>query len=164
MQAALVASIPKLRPDELVVLPQVPEIPARDTSDLIPQVRRPEPKPQPPPEPEPEPEAEDDVDTPAEGVPATPVAPEDLPTEAGMPIFDDDEDEVEWFKARSTPAPPPPPFEEPPERPLFAPEPEDGGPVRRSRVPPTRRRAGCRRTARSTGRGRPAPAAAPGRA
>ncbi len=68
-------------------------------------------------------------------MPATPVAPEDLPTEAGMPIFDDDDDEVAWFQARSTPPPPPPPFEEPPERPLFAPEPEDGGPVRRSRVP-----------------------------
>ncbi len=61
-------------------------------------------------------------------MPATPVAPEDLPTEAGMPIFDDDDDEVAWFQARSTPPPPPPPFEEPPERPLFAPEPEDGGP------------------------------------
>ena len=134
MQAAMVASLPKLRPDELVVLPQVPEIPARDTSDLIPQVP-PEPKPEPEPEPEPDLAGEDTVDTPAEGVPATPVAPEDLPTEAGMPIFDDDEDEVEWFKARSTPAPPPPPFEEPPERPLFAPEPEDGTPARRSRVP-----------------------------
>ncbi len=53
-----------------------------------------------------------------------------------MPIFDDDEDEVEWFKARRTPAPPPPPFEEPPERPLFAPPPEEGSPVRRSRVLP----------------------------
>ena len=153
MQAALVASLPKLRPDELVVLPQVPEIPARDTSDLIPQVPSvPEPAPPapppppptpPPPKPEPlsQPKAEradqDAVATPVEGVPANPVAPEDLPTEAGMPIFDDDEDEVEWFKARSTPPPPPPPFEEPPERPLFAPEPEDGGPVRRSRVPPT---------------------------
>jgi hypothetical protein len=118
-----------------VVLPQVPEIQVRDTSDLIPQVpSRPEAKPEPEPEPEPEPDSEDDVDTPVAGVPATPVAPEDLPTEAGMPIFDDDEDDVEWFKARSTPAPPPPPFEEPPERPLFAPEPADGSPVRRSRA------------------------------
>ena len=32
-----------------------------------------------------------------------------------------------------TPAPPPPPFEAPPERPLFAPEPDDGQPVRRPR-------------------------------
>ena len=147
MQAALLASVPKLRPDELVVLPQVPEIPVRDTSDLIPQVPpRPESKPAPPPEPEPEPapeaQDEDDVDTPAEGVPGTPVAPEDLPTEAGMPIFDDDEDEVAWFQARSTPPPPPPPFEEPPERPLFAPEPEDGGPVRRSRVSPDKQQGG----------------------
>ncbi len=116
IQAALVASLPKLSPDKLIVLPQVPEIPARDTSDLIPQVPA-EPEPKPKPEP-------------------TKRAPEDLPTEAGMPIFDDDEDEVEWFKARSTPAPPPPPFEEPPERPLFAPPPEAGSPVRRSRVLP----------------------------
>ena len=107
------------------MLPQVPEIPVRDTSDLIAQVP---PEPEPEDEPEPEPEPEDDVETPAEGVPATPVAPEDLPTEAGMPIFDDDDDEVAWFQARSTPPPPPPPFEEPPERPLFAPEPADGGP------------------------------------
>ncbi len=52
MQTAILASIPRLRPDELVVLPQVPEIPARDTSDLIPQVS-PEPEPEPEPEPAP---------------------------------------------------------------------------------------------------------------
>ncbi|HWJ83689.1 MAG TPA: hypothetical protein VNS55_15725 [Nocardioides sp.] len=52
----------------------------------------------------------------------------DLPTEAGMPVFGDD-DEVEWLRARSTPPPPPPPFEELPERPLFSPD-----PVRRPRL------------------------------
>lgn len=51
----------------------------------------------------------------------------DLPTEAGMPVFGDGDD-VEWMRARATPPPPPPPFEEPPERPLFAPD-----PVRRPR-------------------------------
>ena len=129
LQAALIASLPKLRPDELIVLPQVPEIPARDTSDLIPKVTA---EPEPELEPDPAPEPEPDPATP----PTPTTGPEDLPTEAGMPIFDDDEEEVEWFKARSTPAPPPPPFEEPPERPLFAPPPEDGTPVRRSRVLP----------------------------
>ena len=127
IQAALVASLPRLSPDELIVLPQVPDIPVRDTSDLIPQVKEEPDRPEPEPEPEPEP--------PAEKAPRPPTAPEDLPTEAGMPIFGDDEDEVEWFKARSTPAPPPPPFDEPPERPLFAPPPEEGSPVRRSRLP-----------------------------
>lgn len=132
IQQALVASLPKLRPDELIVLPQVPEIQVRDTSDLIPQVTPPEPDPEPEPdaEPEPAPEPEAKVEPAATGP-----APEDLPTEAGVPIFDEDGDEVEWFQARSTPPPPPPPFEEPPERPLFAPEPADGRPARRSRVP-----------------------------
>lgn len=58
----------------------------------------------------------------------------ELPTEAGMPVFDDEADEVHWLRARTDPAPPPPPFEDPPERPLFAPEPADG-PVRRPRRP-----------------------------
>ncbi|HJQ05799.1 MAG TPA: protein kinase family protein [Nocardioides sp.] len=61
----------------------------------------------------------------------------ELPTEPGLPVFGDD-DEVEWLRTRSTPPPPPPPFEEPPERPLFAPDPPEGQPVRRPRddVPP----------------------------
>lgn len=53
------------------------------------------------------------------GDPPIPLVTE-LPTEAGMPVFDDDE--VQWLRTRSTPPPPPPPFEEPPERPLFAPD------------------------------------------
>ena len=57
----------------------------------------------------------------------------DQPTQAGMPIFDDEGDEVSWFSARHEPPAPPPPLEDPPERPLFAPEPDDGGPVRRPR-------------------------------
>ncbi|WP_372727242.1 protein kinase family protein [Nocardioides sp.] len=67
--------------------------------------------------------------------PVEPVTPagHDQPTQAGMPIFDDEADEVSWLRARSEPAPPPPPFEDPPERPLFAPEPTNGEPVRRPR-------------------------------
>ncbi len=62
----------------------------------------------------------------------TPTSTE-LPTEAGLPIFDDEADEVSWLAAPGEPAPPPPPFEDPPERPLFAPAPTDGGPVRTPR-------------------------------
>lgn len=51
----------------------------------------------------------------------TPADVTDLPTEAGMPVFGDDEDDdVQWLRTRSTPPPPPPPFEDLPERPLFA--------------------------------------------
>ncbi len=57
----------------------------------------------------------------------------DQVTQAGLPIFDDVTDDVSWLEARPTPAPPPPPFEEPPERPLFAPEPDQGQPTRRPR-------------------------------
>ncbi len=57
----------------------------------------------------------------------------DQPTEAGIPIFDDDGD-VAWIAKRAEPPPPPPPFEDLPERPLFAPEPVDGSPARRPRV------------------------------
>ena len=71
------------------------------------------------------------TETPTEA-PQAPEAPEQ-PTQAGMPIFDDDNDDVSWFSARPEKAPPPPPFEEPPERPLFAPEPTDGTPARRPR-------------------------------
>ncbi len=72
-------------------------------------------------------------------LPADPVAENqppvrnDQPTEAGLPIFDDDGG-VAWIAKRADPPPPPPPFEEIPERPLFAPEPVDGSPVRRPRV------------------------------
>lgn len=58
----------------------------------------------------------------------------DVPTEAGMPVFHDDE-QVDWLRARGNPPPPPPAFEEPAERPLFAADPEDGTPVRRPRPP-----------------------------
>jgi len=66
------------------------------------------------------------------GEPA-PVRSTEQPTQAGMPIFDDDSEDVAWFNARAEKPAPPPPFEEPPERPLFAPDPEDGQPLRRPR-------------------------------
>ncbi len=83
-----------------------------------PPVREPDPEPDPEPEPEPEPE---------------PKAAPDLPTQAGLPIFDDETDDVSWLTAPGEPAAPPPPFEEPPERPLFAPSPATGNPVRTPR-------------------------------
>ena len=70
---------------------------------------------------------------PAEPQPiGAPTPPGDVPTQAGLPIFDDATDDVSWLDRREPP-PPPPAFEDPPERPLFAPEPSDGGPVRRAR-------------------------------
>ena len=78
-----------------------------------------------------------------------------MPTQAGLPIFDDENDEVSWLRARDEPAPPPPPFEEPPERPLFADEARkpryarpDTGPGGRAR-----RRVLALRPRRSTGSG-----------
>lgn len=60
----------------------------------------------------------------------------ELPTQAGMPVFHDDAEDVGWFSQSSEPvAPPPPPpkLEEPAPKPLFAPEPEHGRPVRTPR-------------------------------
>lgn len=51
-----------------------------------------------------------------------------------MPVFHDG-DEVEWLRARSQTPAPPPPFEDPPERPLFVPEAEDGSHKRAPRPP-----------------------------
>jgi hypothetical protein len=58
-----------------------------------------------------------------------------IATQAGLPIFHDD-DEVTWIAQRTEAAPPPPALEPPPERPLFAPDPVDGTPARRPRTPP----------------------------
>jgi len=95
---------------ETISLPALPDPPARDA---VPPERDPEPEP----EAQPEPEAE----------------PTELPTQAGLPIFDDETDDVSWLDAPGEPAPPPPPFEEPPERPLFAPSPAGGRPERTPR-------------------------------
>jgi len=61
-----------------------------------------------------------------------------LATQRGLPIFDDDGDDVSWLDAPGEPPPPPPPFEDPPERPLFAPEPSGGGAARTPRHPHSR--------------------------
>lgn len=66
------------------------------------------------------------------GPPSEEQPPTEQPTQAGTPIFGEDDD-VAWFSARPGKPPPPPAFEEPPERPLFAPEPSGGAPVRRPR-------------------------------
>ncbi len=74
--------------------------------------------------------------TPVPPTPAAPPAPPtpvtDLPTQAGMPVFHDD-DEVDWLRARADRPDPPPPLEAPEPKPLFAPDPPAGEPVRRPR-------------------------------
>lgn len=128
---ALAASIPPINEIRPVVLPQVPEMTVRDFERTTQR--------------ESEPADREPVRTPGAAEarrsadPPIPSAAEvaglvDVPTEAGMPVFDDDDDEVAWLRARATPPPPPPPFEEPPERPLFAPEPPEGSPARRLRT------------------------------
>ena len=87
------------------------------------------------PEPEPTPEPVLTETTP----PVDALESTDQPTQAGMPIFDDERDEVAWISARAEKPPPPPPFEEKPAKPLFAPDPPSGRPVRTPRpgVTPT---------------------------
>ena len=82
---------------------------------------------------DPEPTVTTDVR--AEEPPPEDVAPPsstDLPTQAGMPVFHDD-DEVDWLRARTEKPAPPPPFVDPTPKPLFAPDPPEGEPVRRPR-------------------------------
>lgn len=100
---------------EVPVLPPIPDPLPRDATPA-PQAAA---EPDPPPAPEPAPDP-------------APAPPAEVPTQAGLPIFDDDGD-VSWMTAPGTPAPPPPPFEDLPERPLFAPPPTDGGPERTPR-------------------------------
>jgi len=104
---------------ETRLLPLVPPEPGRAyaTPDPVP--------------PTPETAGPEEEETPP--VPKPPATPVDQPTQAGLPIFDDDSDDVSWFEARPAAPPPPPPFEDPPERPLFAPDPADGQPARRPR-------------------------------
>ena len=156
MAVALLSSAPPVLPDEeLVVLPQVPEMTPRETARASapatpadPPLRR-------------LPDPGDDHDGAAVDTGAIAPAITDRPTEAGLPIFGPDGDDVSWLERRTTAPPPPPPFEEPPERPLFAPEPADGGPARTPRAgrcpgrhrPPARRvlAVGHRHRPRRTG-------------
>ncbi len=129
MAVALMAATPPVLPDEeLVVLPPVPEMTPHESARLttveappssgLPTVSVGTPV---------DGSIEGPVEGPVEG-PAT-----ELPTEAGLPIFGPDGDDVSWLERRTTAPAPPPPFEEPPERPLFAPEPRAGEPVRTPR-------------------------------
>lgn len=77
----------------------------------------------------PEPDQETVTEPPA----ASPPVSADLPTEAGMPVFHDDTDEVEWMRARAQAPAPPPPLGKAEAKPLFAPDPPQGQPVRRPR-------------------------------
>ena len=113
------------RGGETVVLPPLPDPPVREavashgeTADVE--------------------DAGNTQDTAGEGPPAE----EGLPTQAGMPIFHEDTDEVTWLRHHTETPPPPPEFEPHPERPLFAPEPADGQPVRRPRAAPVTQGAG----------------------
>lgn len=55
-------------------------------------------------------------------------------TQVGAPVFGDSVvDDPDWHQPSEVAPPPPPPFEEPPERPLFAPDPPEG---RLRRLPP----------------------------
>ncbi len=66
----------------------------------------------------------------------------DLQTQAGVPIFLDDTDDVNWVSKQQQRPAPPPVLEDPPERPLFAPDPPDGQPQRRPRAGPPGRMNG----------------------
>jgi hypothetical protein len=122
-----------------VVLPPLPDPPPRDPTDTPPARDEDTSEEQP---------VTGDADTTASELPAAAdEQPADsredgLPTQAGMPIFHEDTDEVTWLRHHTEPAPPPPPFEPAPERPLFAPEPADGQPVRRPRAAPVTQTAG----------------------
>jgi serine/threonine kinase PknH len=130
---AEVAAHATSRDSPTVVLPAFPEIPA-------PPGAEPESPPESPPEPEEEPASDPEPATapareqePLPEPPPTPAPEPGPPTQAGLPIFGEDDDDVSWLAARSTPVAPPPPFDEPPERPLFAPVPSAGQPARTPR-------------------------------
>lgn len=110
----LASTIARRNPDrsETVTLPFVPDILARPDDVEMPPVEGPDP------DPAPDPEAEAELTGTGEAVKAV----TELPTQAGLPIFDDETDDVSWLEKRRDPPPPPPPFEEPPVRPLFAPD------------------------------------------
>ncbi len=121
MSEALRETLPVLPETQRVVLPSLSD------PVLLDDTEQPASPPlQPGPAPDPEPQREPDPAPSGQPV-------EELPTQAGLPIFGDGIDDVSWLEKRTTPAPPPPPFEKPPERPLFAPAPSDGQPARKSK-------------------------------
>src|SRR5215212_3449579 len=112
------------RGGETVVLPPLPDPPVREDVADEEESRVADPE-----DPTTDPEADADI---AE----EPAREEELPTQAGMPIFHEEAEEVTWLRHHTEPPPPPPAFEPHPERPLFAPDPEDGQPARRPRAAP----------------------------
>jgi hypothetical protein len=114
------------RETETITLPAMPDPPAPVEAVDEPELDQPDAEPEPEPQPDPDP-------TPVHRPTPEAAASTELPTQAGLPIFDDQTDDVSWLAARSQPAPPPPPFEDPPERPLFAPDPGSGAQVRTPR-------------------------------
>lgn len=129
MPEAMAVGTPSVHQPRPIVLPSVPEVLPHDAPSEGPSTGS---APDDPSSDSPEePEATQRVPVPESSGPAP--ASVELPTEAGLPIFDDDGDDVSWLERRTKPVPPPPPFEEPPARPLFAPDPEDGRPARRPR-------------------------------
>jgi hypothetical protein len=111
---------------EVVVLPPLLDPPVREgdfatdttATDLVPHD-----------------EEEEDASSDEVGATDEDDAPEEgLATQAGMPIFHDDQDDVTWLARHTEAAPPPPPFEPAPVRPLFAPDRTDGQPARRPRM------------------------------
>ena len=137
MNERLLATAPPPRFNPLVVLPQVPEITVKQNFSPFPGLSTDEAEPESAESAEAEtPEAVEAEDAPAEEIDDSSESDE-LATEAGMPIFGDDD--VTWLARRKTPLPPPPPFEALPERPLFAPEPSNGEPIRKPRPGMTRK-------------------------
>ncbi|NYE36361.1 hypothetical protein F4692_001465 [Nocardioides cavernae] len=123
-------------------VPPGPDVPAAEpepqvTTDFRAEEPPPEPAPppvvEPPPEPAPVVEPANEAGPETVVQPAPPTASTDLPTQAGMPVFHDD-DEVDWLRARADKPAPPPPLSDPTPKPLFAPDPPDGQPVRRPRA------------------------------
>ncbi len=113
-----------------VVLSPLPDLPAPDTTGVLPAVAATVAAVGEEPEAVDEAAREETTTT-----TASRAAPPEMPTQAGLPIFHDD-DEVTWIAQRTEKAPPPPALEPPPERPLFAPDPLDGQPARRPRALP----------------------------
>jgi hypothetical protein len=111
------------RGDGTVVLPPLPDPPVRDLDSPLAEQ-----------EPGEAPEGGPAAGEPAEQASDQTSSQEGLATQAGMPIFHEDTDDVEWLRHHTEKPPPPPAFEPQPERPLFAPDPEEGQPVRRSRA------------------------------
>jgi hypothetical protein len=128
-EAAVLAG--SARGDATVVLPRTPRpSPAAGRRDDRPRVAGDDDEPDT--QPDTAPGRDTEPEPRADTGPAIDRRPAEQPTEAGLPIFDDITDDVSWLERRPAP-PPPPPFEEPPERPLFAPAPVAGQPVRRPR-------------------------------